>query len=91
VSLTEVQFASSIIGGRRGAPPQATYPRGYRVEVSIDGATWSAPVAEAAGAEGTTTVTFAPANAKFVRITQTAAAPNAPPWSVRLLRLYQAP
>jgi hypothetical protein len=48
-------------------------------------------VAESAGAEGTTIVTFAPANAKFVRITQTETVTNAPPWSMRLLRLYEAP
>ena len=50
VMLTEIQFDSPAIGGgRAGPPPAATYPRGYQVEVSADGATWSAPVAEGRG------------------------------------------
>jgi hypothetical protein len=36
-------------------------------------------------------ITFPPVSAKFVRITQTATVDNAPPWSMRLLRLYEAP
>ena len=36
------------------------------------------------------TIAFAPVNARFVRITQTATVPDAPPWSLRLLRLYEA-
>ena len=51
-SLTEIQFTSSSIGGRGGAPPQWTFPRGYQVQVSADGTTWSAPVAEGEGAPG---------------------------------------
>jgi hypothetical protein len=47
-------------------------------------------VAEGEGAPGVTTMTFAPVRAKIVRITQTAAVPDAPPWSIRLLRLYRA-
>src|SRR5690606_38451035 len=88
--LVEVQFTSPTLGGGRGAPPQSTHPRGYRLDVSLDGNKWT-PVAEGAGAEGTTTLTFAPVAAKFVRITQTATTADAPPWSMRLLRLYSAP
>jgi hypothetical protein len=44
-------------------------------------------VAEGQGTAGTTTITFAPVEAKFVRITTTAADPA--PWSMRLLRLYE--
>jgi hypothetical protein len=89
--LTEIQFTSSTGGGRAGASPAWTFPRGYRVQVSADGHTWSAPVAEGQGAPGATVITFAPVTAKFVRITQTAAVNDAPPWSMRLLRLYRAP
>jgi mono/diheme cytochrome c family protein len=88
--LTELQFTTSAIGGGRGAPVQWTTPRGYRIQVSSDGTNWSAPVAEGAGVDGTTIVTFAPVSAKFVRITQTETVTNAPPWSMRLLRLYEA-
>jgi hypothetical protein len=40
---------------------------------------------------GLATITFAPITARFVRITQTAAVTDAPPWSIRLLRLFQVP
>jgi hypothetical protein len=66
------------------------YPRGYQVQVSMDGTTWSAPVAEGKGAGRSTVISFAPVQAKFVRITQTASAENAPPWAVMLLRVYEA-
>ena len=89
--VMELQFTASALAGGRGAPVQSTYPRRYRVQVSTDGADWSAPVAEGTGIDGTTIVTFAPVNAKFVRITQTETVTNAPPWSMRLLRLYEAP
>ncbi|MBI4623581.1 MAG: discoidin domain-containing protein [Verrucomicrobia bacterium] len=90
--LTEIQFTSSTIGGGRGGPPPvSTFPRGYRVQMSADGSTWNAPVAEGAGTGGTLIVTFAPASGRFVRITQTATVPDAPPWAMRLVRLYQAP
>jgi hypothetical protein len=38
-----------------------------------------------------TTIDFAPVSARFVRITQTANVADALPWSMRLLRLYEAP
>jgi hypothetical protein len=89
--IVELQFTAATVGGGRGGPVQWTTPRGYRVQVSMDGTNWSAPIAEGAGADGTTIVTFAPVTAKFVRITQTETTPNAPPWSMRLLRVYRAP
>jgi mono/diheme cytochrome c family protein/glucose/arabinose dehydrogenase len=89
--LTEIQFTSSSIGGRGGAPPQWTFPRRYQVQVSNDGTTWSAPVAEGDGGPGITVVPFAAVSARFVRITQTASVESGPPWSMRLLRLYEAP
>jgi mono/diheme cytochrome c family protein/glucose/arabinose dehydrogenase len=76
------------------ASPQALaaggYPRGYRVEVSMDGATWGAPVAEGRGAPRSTVISFAPVRARFVRITQTATTPAAPPWVVTELRIFAA-
>ena len=47
------------------------YPRGYKVELSSDNKTWSKPVAEGKGDTAVTQIEFAPAKAKFVRITQT--------------------
>jgi mono/diheme cytochrome c family protein len=69
---------------------RAGYPRGYKVQVSLDGATWSSPVAEGRGSGPTTIIAFAPVRAKFVRITQTADVQNAPVWSIQHLKLYQS-
>jgi mono/diheme cytochrome c family protein len=70
-------------------PATLGYPRGYKVEVSADGASWR-QVAEGKGDGATTVITFAPAQAKFVRITETAAVPNGPAWSIRNLRVLAA-
>ena len=92
LSLTEIQFTSLPQGGGRGNPPAVgTYPRGYDVQVSADGKTWSAPVAKGDGTGGTTVIAFAPVRARFVRLTQTATVENAPAWSVQALRLFEAP
>jgi mono/diheme cytochrome c family protein len=92
VRLIELEFTSPTIGGgRNGEPEIATYPRHYEVRVSTDGRTWSAPIAQGDGASGTNTLTFAPVSAKFIRLTQTGTAPDGAPWSMRLLRLYEAP
>jgi mono/diheme cytochrome c family protein len=90
-SITEIQFTSSSTGGRGGVAAAWTAPRRYHVQVSTDGAAWSAPVAEGDGLPGTTVIAFAPVVARFVRITQTASVDNAPPWSMRLVRLFAAP
>jgi hypothetical protein len=71
------------------AATAGAYPRGYQVQVSMDGTTWSAPVAQGRGSRSTI-ASFAPVEAKFVRITQTSSVDNAPPWAVMLLRLYEA-
>ena len=65
-----------------------THPRAYRIEVSIDGASWS-PVAEGQGTPGSNAIAFAPVQARFVRITQTATVENAPSWSMQRLRLFK--
>jgi glucosylceramidase len=67
------------------------YPRGYTVEVSLDGNTWSKPVADGKGYGQHTTIALVPTRAKFVRITQTDTVADAPAWSVRNLRVYAAP
>ena len=67
------------------------YPRAYSVQVSADGSSWSTPVATGKGEGVRTTVTFAPTRAKFVRITQTDTVTDAPAWSIRNLRIYEAP
>jgi mono/diheme cytochrome c family protein len=77
--------------GRGGFAIVPGSPRGYSVQLSMDGTTWSAPVAEGQGAGTTTVIAFKPVDAKFIRITQTATTENAPAWSIQRLRLYQPP
>jgi hypothetical protein len=87
--LTELQFESPMIGGGRGGGAAiAASPRAYRVEVSRDGKAWT-QVAEGRGGSRTTAISFAPVLARFVRITQTDEAKDAPVWSMQRLRLYQ--
>jgi len=73
-----------------GPPPNPGYPRGYKVETSLNGTTWT-QVATGAGAGSTTTITFRPTQAKFIRLTQTATTEAAPPWSITQLRVLEAP
>ena len=74
-----------------GGTPVVGYPRGYTVQVSTDGTTWSKPVAEGKGDGAHTTITFAPTRAKFVKITQTETPADPAAWSIRNLRIYEAP
>jgi mono/diheme cytochrome c family protein len=104
-AVTEVQFESAVSAGRGGAggpapgrggagtaaAPVVGYPRGYAVQVSTDGTTWSKPVVEGRGDGPRTIISFAPVRVKFVRLTQTDAAADAPAWSIRNLRIYEAP
>jgi mono/diheme cytochrome c family protein len=95
-SVTELQFDSAQVfvrgrGAGAGATATVGYPRGYSVQVSTDGRTWSKPVATGEGSGRHTTIAFAPTRAKFIRITETATVAGAPEWSVSNLRIYQAP
>jgi hypothetical protein len=60
----------------------------YTLQVSMDGTTWGAPVAQGAGDTPTTIIAFPPAQAKFIRITQTGAATNNEFWGIQQLRVY---
>jgi mono/diheme cytochrome c family protein len=71
--------------------PNSGFPRGYAVTLSMDGKTWTKPVAAGKGAGARTIITFAPTRAKFVRITQTEAVDGGPPWSITSLRVYERP
>jgi mono/diheme cytochrome c family protein len=82
-------------GAPMPAPPPAmpaasggTHPRAYRIEVSLDGSSWSG-IADGTGAPGANTIAFAPVRARFVRITQTATVENGPSWSMQRLRLFK--
>jgi mono/diheme cytochrome c family protein len=82
----------SVFGPQGGAagPPPVGYPRQYEVRVSMDGTTWSDPVARGEGAGTDTRVVFAPLEARFVRLVQTGSTAGAPPLSIRRLRLFEA-
>ena len=86
----EAAAAGFVFGG---LPDQARlgYPRGYQVQVSTDGRTWGPPVAEGRGAGAFTTIAFRPVVGKFLRITQSVDAADAPPWTVMRLKLFAAP
>src|SRR5262249_27999450 len=77
-------------GAMAGGASAIGYPRAYSVTVSADGRKWSKPGAPGVGAGAGNTTTFAPTRAQFVRTTQTDTLPDAPPWSIRNLRVYEA-
>jgi hypothetical protein len=92
--LAEIQFESASPGGRGGGrgraagpPPAAGYPRGYAVDVSSDGASWTR-VAAGQGEGSPTVIAFTPVKARFVRLTQTATLDDAPPWSITHLQVF---
>jgi mono/diheme cytochrome c family protein len=93
VQLIEIQFDSPIPttgrrGPRGGGPPPTLEPRGFQIEVSTDGAQWRS-VATGQGQDGHTRAVFAPAQARFVRINQTATVPEVE-WSIANLKLFEA-
>ncbi len=47
------------------------YPRGYEVAASLDGKTWSKPIARGDGENAITQIKFPATKAKFLKITQT--------------------
>jgi mono/diheme cytochrome c family protein len=65
------------------------YPRGFQIQISMDGVNWGAPVVTGQGSGTSTRVTFAPATGRFVRITQTATTADAPPLAIQRLKLFE--
>jgi hypothetical protein len=74
-------------GRGRGSLPAGPLSA-YRVQLSMDGATWSETVAEGQGQNPTTTIALTPAPARFVRITQTGTPPNASTWAIQRVRIF---
>jgi len=95
VTVAEIQLQSPSPFNPRPQPNQPApiprHPRAYRVQVSMDGTTWSAPVAEGQGSTPTTVIAFAPVKAKFVRITETATPEVPAPWYMQQIQLYEIP
>jgi hypothetical protein len=60
----------------------------YKLQVSMDGTTWSEPIAEGQGQNPTTTMAIkSPVPAKFVRITQTGTPQNPTAWAIQRVRI----
>jgi putative heme-binding domain-containing protein len=66
------------------------FPRGYKLQVSLDGASFGPAIAEGKGSGSITRIAFKPTRGRFFRITLTDAAENAPAWSIQKIRLFQA-
>ena len=58
------------------------------METSLNGTVWTV-VAEGRGDGSDTEIAFKPIQAKFIKLTQTAATDNAPPWSIADLRVLE--
>jgi len=65
-------------------------PNKYTVEVSTDGQSWGQPVASGAGVSPDLLIPFAPAKAKFIRITQTGELKGRF-WSIHELQVFATP
>jgi hypothetical protein len=98
--ITEILVDASVGGrgglGRFGGRGRGGIPAGplaaYRLQVSMDGTTWSEPVAEGAGLSDPLVITFPPVQAKFIRITQTGTPAPGPfqlGWAVQRVRIYR--
>ena len=62
------------------------HPRSFKLEASINGSDWTT-VAEGRGTPGATVVTFAPIEARFLKISLTASDETATAWSMQRLRV----
>ena len=86
--------AGAPAAGGAGAPPAdaaaagGSLPACIQSGVSTNGSSWK-PLPRAQGTPGATTIAFAPIEAKFIRITQTATAEDGAVWSMQRLRLYR--
>ncbi|HZB25413.1 MAG TPA: discoidin domain-containing protein [Vicinamibacterales bacterium] len=90
-NVSEVQFESpGQVGGRSTPGAPTSHPRLYRVEVSLDGRTWTGPVAEGEGGGYATLIAFPPVRARFIRITQTDDRADLPVWYMRYLKVLVA-
>jgi len=84
----ELPAETSIVGLELDNTKSANdYPRGYTVQTSKDGQTWEKPVATGKGYGPVTDITFPPVKTKFIRITQTGAAPGTY-WSIHELEVF---
>ena len=62
------------------------YPRGFKVEASLDGKNWSKPLAQGDGTSPITKIPFSTTKARYLRITQTKRARGLY-WSIHDLKI----
>jgi len=95
-TIAEIIVDASASGGFGGfgGPGTGGIPAlgmvAYRLQVSMDGTTWSEPIAQGQGqpTTPTTVMSFAPVRAKFVRITQTASVQFNVGWAIQRVRIF---
>ena len=85
VPLWDLNFAAPA----RSSLETSGFPRGYKVQVSLDGSQWSDPVAQGNGRGLYTLIPLDPVEAKAIRITLTSAAPDAPAWEINRTQLLR--
>jgi putative heme-binding domain-containing protein len=87
VTLKEMQLESweGFPPGRGGG-----FPRSYKVQVSTDGRSFGAPLAQGKATSSKTRIALKSTPARCIRITLTASAKDAPPWSIQKFRLFEA-
>ena len=84
IELPKVSEVSQIT--LDAGPSPRDYPRGYEVISSIDGKTWSKPIAKGDGKSAVTKIKFPSTKARFFKITQTKKATKLY-WSIHELSL----
>ncbi len=99
--LTEIQIDTPAPGFGRGGrgraggapatPPSPGFARGYELQISADGSSWTTVGSGVGSPETTVVLLDQPVRARFVRLNQTATTPDAPAWSIQRIRLYQVP
>jgi glucose/arabinose dehydrogenase/mono/diheme cytochrome c family protein len=88
--LVELPKETTVTGLELDAAKSTNdYPRGYQVELSSDGQTWSKPVATGRGNGPLTEIAFPATKARFIRITQTGAVQGLF-WSIHNLQVYES-
>jgi putative heme-binding domain-containing protein len=86
VTLGEIAIESRASGFGPG-----THPRGYKIQTSVDGANWRAPVAQGKGTGPSLRVSLAkPVEARALRVTLTESATDGSAWTVQKVRLFEA-
>ncbi|RRQ50779.1 sorbosone dehydrogenase [Maribacter algicola] len=96
MSVSEIHFNATPIsrGWRPGSPPPLhTFPRGYRLETSMDGSSWK-EIEKGEGEQADVSLIFDPDEAKFIRMSLTKnfgpQEDREIPWSMRQMKIYGA-